>query len=60
MNADGTESIFALTMLEKIKGTRLKFLRRSVTVLKIIANYQEARDKLTNAQVNKVKSAVTD
>ena len=52
--------MFFLTMLEKIKGTRLKFSRRSVTVLKIIANYQEARDKLTNAQVNKVKSAVTD
>ena len=52
--------MFALTMLEKIKGTRLNFLRRSVTVLKIIANHQEARDKLTNAQVNKVKSAATD
>ena len=33
INADVTESMFALTMLEKIKGTRLKFSQGSVTVL---------------------------
>ena len=33
INADVTESMFALTMLEKIKETRLKFSQGSVTVL---------------------------
>ena len=33
INADVTESMFALTILEKIKETRLKFSQGSVTVL---------------------------
>ena len=33
MNADGAESIFILTILERIKETRLKFSQESVTVL---------------------------
>ena len=43
--------------LEKIKETRLKFSQGSVTILKIIANYQDTRVKLTNTQLNKLKSA---
>ena len=41
-------SLCFLTILEKIKETRLKFSQGSVTLLKIIANYQEVRVKLTN------------
>ena len=33
INTDGTQSIFILTILEKIKETRLKFSQGSVTVL---------------------------
>ena len=32
-NADGMQSMFALTILEKIKETRLKFSQGSITVL---------------------------
>ena len=32
-NADGTKSVFALTILEKIEETRLKFSQGSVIVL---------------------------
>ena len=49
--------MFILMTLEKIKETRLKFSQGSVTILKIIANYQDARVKLTNTQLNKLKSA---
>ena len=49
--------MFVLAILEKIKETRLKFSQGSVTVLQKMANYQEARDKLTNTQLNKLKSA---
>ena len=57
INANRTQSMFVLTILEKIKETRLKFSQGSVTILQIITNYQEARVKLTNAQLNKLKSA---
>ena len=53
---DGAESMFILTILEKIKDTRLKFSQGSVTVLQKMANHQEARVKLTNTQLNKLKS----
>ena len=33
VNADGTESMFVLTILEKIKETRLNFSQGRVTVL---------------------------
>ena len=33
INVDGTQSMFVLTILEKIKETRLKFSLGSVTVL---------------------------
>ena len=36
---------------------RLKFSQGSITVLQKVANYQVARVKLTNTQVNKLKSA---
>ena len=32
VNADGTQSMFVLTILEKIKETKLKFFEVSVTV----------------------------
>ena len=51
------ESMFVLTTLEKIKGRRLKFSQGSVTVLEKMANYQEARVKVTITQLNKLKSA---
>ena len=44
-------------ILRLIKETRLKFYRGSVTVLSVMANYQEARVKLKNTQLNKLKSA---
>ena len=56
-NADNDHSMFVLTILEKIKETRIKFSEESVTVLKKRANYQEARIKLTNTQLHKLKSA---
>ena len=37
------QSMFVLTILEKIKETRLKFSQGSVTVLEKMANNQEAR-----------------
>ena len=55
INADGTQSMFILTILEKIKEARLKFSQGSV--LSKMANYQEAKVKLTNTQLNKLKSA---
>ena len=33
INADGTQSMFLLTILEKIKETRIKFSQGSVRVL---------------------------
>ena len=57
INADAAESMFILTIWEKIKETRLKFSQWSLTVLKIMANYPEARVKLTNTQLNKLRSA---
>ena len=50
------ESMFFLTILEKIKEMRLKFPQGSESIIKM-ANYQEARVKLTNTQLNKLKSA---
>ena len=49
------QSMFILKILEKIIETRLKFSQGSVTVLKKIANYQEARVKLRSAQLIKLK-----
>ena len=57
VNADGTQSMFVLVILEKIKETRLKFSLGSVTVLYKMANYEEARVKLTNIWLHKLKSA---
>ena len=45
------------SILEKIKGTTLKFSQKSVTVLQILTIYKEARVKITNIQRKKVKSA---
>ena len=48
---------FFLTVLGKIKETRLKFSQGGVTVIQKMANYQEVRVKLTNTQLHKLKSA---
>ena len=49
--------MFVLKILEKIKETRLKFCQGSVMVLYKSANYEEARVKLSNTQLNELKSA---
>ena len=49
--------MFILTILEKNKETRLKFSQGSITVLSKMVNYQEGGFKLTNTQLNKLKSA---
>ena len=56
VNAGG-KKMFILMILEQIKKTSLKFSQGSVTVLYIMANYQEAVIKVTNFQLNKLKSA---
>ena len=48
--------MFILTILQKIKEKRLKVSQGSVTVLQKMANYQEARVKLTNTQLNRNKN----
>ena len=42
---------------EEIKETRLKFSQGSAILLWEIINYEEPRNKLTNAQLNKMKPA---
>ena len=49
--------MFVLKILEKIKEARLKFSQGSVMVLYKSANYEEARVKLSNTQLNELKSA---
>ena len=51
VNTDGTQSMFVLTILEKIKETRLECSQGSITVLYRMANYEEIRVKLTNTQL---------
>ena len=55
-NADGTQSMFILTVFEKKK--KKKIYQGSVTLLQMMTNYQKARVKLTNTQLRKLKSAV--
>ena len=43
--------MFVLTILEKIKETRLKFSQGSVMVLQKMANYQEVRLYQINTQL---------
>ena len=45
---NNVESLFILTILEKIEELRLTFSQGSVTLLRKMVNYQEARVKLTN------------
>ena len=49
--------MFVLTILEKIKESILEISQGSVTALWKMTNYQEARVKLANTQLNKLKSA---
>ena len=54
-----TRSMFVLTILEKIKGKRVKFYQGSTTALTKMTNYEEVRvklTKLTNTQLSKLKS----
>ena len=48
--------MFAVTILEKIKETRLKFSQGSVTVLQKMVYYEEVRVKIANSQLNKLES----
>ena len=52
---DGTQSMFFLRILEKIKETWQEFPPGNVTVLWKMTNYEKARVKLSNAQLNKWK-----
>ena len=49
--------MFVLIILEKIKETRLKFSQGSITIINIMGNYQEARVKLSNTLLKKLKSS---
>ena len=49
--------MFVLTILEKIKETKLKCSEGRVIALEKMLNYQEARVKLTHALIKKLKSA---
>ena len=49
--------MFVLTILEKIKKTRLIFFQGRVSVLSKMLNHQEARVKLANIQLKKLKFA---
>ena len=51
------QSMFTLTILEKIKETRLRLSEGSETVSSKMVNYQEVRVNLTNTQRNKLKFA---
>ena len=53
-------NLFVLTVSEKIKETRQKLSKGSVTVLWKIESYEEARVKITNTQLSKLKSAAKD
>ena len=57
INADGTQTMFVLTILENQKA-RLKFSQGSVSVLLETAEYQETRVKLTNKQLIKLKFSI--
>ena len=49
--------MFVLRILEKTKETRLKFSQLSVTVSRMMTNYQEAsvsKAKLSKAQISKI------
>ena len=48
--------MFALKILENIKEVRLKCSQVSAAILQKITSFEEARIKLTNTQLNKLKS----
>ena len=54
---DNSESMFALTILEKIKKNEIKIFSRKCNSIINNTNYQEARVKLTHTQLNRLKSA---
>ena len=58
ITTDGIQSMFILTIFEKIKEKRLKFSQGSVTVLQIMENYQEAIVTLTNTQLSNLQQKI--
>ena len=48
---ENDQSMFVLTILEKIKETGIKLSQGSITVSQKMANYQKARVKITNAKL---------
>ena len=56
-NADDTQAMFILAIVEKIKETRIKLSQGNVTTLQKIANYEEAISKSPTSQLKKLKSA---
>lgn len=48
--------MFVSMILERIKETRLKFSKNTVTVLQKMGKCKEARVKITNNQLSKLKS----
>ena len=56
VNADGTQSLFILTILEKkSKRKKIKIFSRRLTVLSIMANYQEVKFKIRKYIIKKTK-----
>ena len=55
VNANGIQSIFVLTNLEKFNETRLKLSQGGVPVLWQMKNYDEARVQLTANQLKKLE-----
>ena len=47
--------MFILTILEKIKETRLKFSHESVTVLQKMANYEERKSQTNKYATKQIK-----
>ena len=59
VNADGKQSMFILTILEKKnKRKKIKIFSRTLTVLSIMANYQEVKFKLRKYIIKKIKISI--
>lgn len=56
-DAEDSQSISVLSILENIKDTRLKFSQGSIAVSWKMPNYEEVGVKLTNTQLYKLKFA---
>lgn len=56
-DASSNQSMVVLMIFKKIKETQLKFFRGNVMVLWKMVHYKDARGKLSNAELNKLKLA---